>query len=202
MGRGAKENSSGSLPWGRGAHREGVRLVTEMTFTESWPALQSSRAPPTHTHTVPTGLPSPWGLCSGKRCVGSGLPWLLSPPRLPTQITTTHPCASSLPSEYSALPSLGPQWPPRPSIFGKHGRYSPVPPAPVFPPGGRSRLAAASAWAWGSAAAHPPPCSRALVGTLRTFVPRDPSLVPLSRPGYLLASRLAAVKGRLSSHHL
>lgn len=136
MGRGAKENSSGSLPWGRGAHREGVLLVTEMTFTESWPALQSSRAPPTHTHTVPTGLPSPWGLCSGKRCVGSGLPWLLSPPRLSTQITTTHPCASSLPSEYSALPSLGPQWPPRPSIFGKHGRYSPVPP-PRFPSRGQ-----------------------------------------------------------------
>lgn len=75
-------------------------------------------------------------------------------------------------------------------------------PPPVFPPGGRSLLAAASAWAWGSAAAHPPPCSRALVGTLRTFAPHDPSLVPLSRPGYLLASRLAAVKGLLSSHHL
>lgn len=61
MGRGAKENSSGSLPWGRGAHREGVLLVTEMTFTESWPALQSSRAPPhTHTHS-PHWPPEPLG---------------------------------------------------------------------------------------------------------------------------------------------
>lgn len=130
MGWGAGENGSGSLPWG--AHREGVLLVTEMTFTESWPALQSSRAPPPTLSRSPQsdnpsfGFPSPRGLCSGKWRVGLVLPWLLSSPRLSTQITTTHPCACALSSEYSALPTLCPQWSSRPSIFGKHGKYSPA----------------------------------------------------------------------------
>lgn len=200
MGRGAKENSSGSLPWGRGAHREGVLLVTEMTFTESWPALQSSRAPPTHTHThSPHWPPEPLGAVLWKAVcwVRSSLASLSTASSHPDHHHS--PLRKLIALRVLSSPQPGSSVAAPPQHLWETREIQPSAPPP---PGGRSLLAAASAWAWGSAAAHLPPCSRALVGTLRTFVPRDPSLVPLSRPGYLLASTLAAVKGRLSSHHL
>lgn len=187
MGWGAGENGSGSLPWG--AHREGVLLVTEMTFTESWPALQSSRAlPHTHCHgphsqTIPASASRAPGGCvlesgvSGWFFPGFSL-HPVSPPRSPP-LTPAH---AHCPQSTRLSPPCVLSGHPAPAYLGNTGNTAQRP--HCFPSRRQKPPhSSVSAWAWGKAITHPHPCSQALVGTLRTFVPRDAFWVSSSSPG-------------------
>lgn len=146
MGWGAEENGSRSLPWG--AHREGVLLVTEMMFTESWPALQSSRAPPPTLSRSPTvrqsqlRLPEPPGAVFWKvACrVGSSLASLFTP--------SLHPDHHHSPLRMrTVLRVLGSPHPVSSVVIPPQHIWETREIQPsgltVFPPGGRSLLTAA-----------------------------------------------------------
>lgn len=148
-GLGCRGERSGSLPWG--AHREGVPLVTEMTFTESWPALRSSQCPPrpTHSHTVtvPTvsqshvWLPKPLGAVFWKVVcwVDSSLASLFTPSSHPDHhhsplrmLMVLRVLSSPQPESSVVIP---------PQHIWETREIQPRSPT-VYPPGGRSLLTA------------------------------------------------------------
>lgn len=113
-------------------------LVTEMTFTESWPALQSSRAPPhTHTHTQsPLASRAPGGCVLESGVLGQVFPGFslhrVFPPRSPPLTPAQAHCPQST--------QLSPAWVlsgrPAPASLGNTGDTAQSPP-PRFPSGGQ-----------------------------------------------------------------